>query len=293
MRCTLLCLIACGDALTMHAWRATLTMHAATGRMAGLPRHGMCSANRWSTVEPGELDLALLREWMRATLQTTGTELRAMAGVLSIYCADERFVLRGAHMHGAAVDLEGEFVDKWSEGEARESKLVFMGSNLDPEALQRGLRGCVVSPAVLEKKRKALRFAVGDAVECRTQSGWAKGTVVDLLYREDSMPPGLVAPYQLRLEEDDALIFAPEDSNEVIRAKKLERLRFAVDDEVECNLGDRWSKGKVVSLMYREPDMPPGFVAPYQVELEESGSTIYAPSDSKELIRKRWRFFDP
>ena len=69
--------------------------------------------------------------------------------------------------------------------------------------------------------------------------------------------------------------------------------RFAVDDEVECNLGDRWAKGKVVSLMYREPDMPPGFVAPYQVELEESGSTIYAPSDSKELIRKRWRFFDP
>jgi len=239
----------------------------------------------------GELDLDLLREWMGTTLQAAGTDIREMAGVLSIYRANEKFVLRGAHMHGAVVQLEGEFVATWSEDESRESKLVFLGSNLDHEMLDRGLRGCVVSPMVIAQKIKALRFAVGDAVECRTRGGWAKGIVVDLLYRDDSMPPGLIAPYQLRLDTDESLIYAPEDTGEVIRAKKLERLRFAVDDAVECNLGGRWSKGKIVDLMYREQGMPPGLVAPYQVRLEDSGSLIYAPSDSDTVIRKPWSFF--
>lgn len=244
----------------------------------------------------GDLDLALLRDWLGVMLQTKDTEIREMAGVLSIYCADKKFVLRGAHMHGAIVEMEGEFVDTWSEDEARESKLVFLGANLDRESLEKGLLGCVVSPAVMQKKRDALRFAIGDTVECRTQSGWSRGVVVNLLYRDESMAPGLVAPYKVRLEESGSEIFAPEDSNEVIRAKKLARLRFAVDDVVECNLGDRWSTGKVVDLMYREQNMLPRRVtaAPYQVELE-NGSLIYAPSDSNEVIRKPWawrRLFD-
>ena len=282
-----LCLVAFGDAILLHA--ATAGGSYATHSIQPRTTVAACNANSnsWSTVQPGELDLALLREWVRATLQSKGMKVQKMAGVLSIYCADEKFVLRGAHMHGADVHLEGEFVDAWSDSEARESTLVLMGSNLDQNTLNSGLGCCVVSPAIIESKRKALRFAVGDTVECRTQAGWVKGTVVDLLYRDESMPPGLVAPYQLRLDEDESLIFAPEDSNEVIRAKKLERLRFAVDDAIECNLGDRWAKGKIVDLMYREP----GTVAPYQIELDD-GSLIYAPSDSIEVIRKPWRFFN-
>lgn len=123
--------------------------------------------------------------------------------------------------------------------------------------------------------------------------------MVDRLYRDDSMPPGLVAPYQLRLEEagaqDGALIYAPEDTREVVRATRLERLRFGVGDAVECNLGERWAKGKVVDLMYREPGVSSAVVAPYQVELVEgamAGTLIYAPTDSMEVIRKPWRFFD-
>ena len=68
------------------------------------------------------------------------------------------------------------------KGEARESKLVFMGSNLDHEALEQGLRGCVVSQATLEKKLKSLRFDVGDAVECLTRNGWSRAVVMDRLY---------------------------------------------------------------------------------------------------------------
>ena len=275
-----LCLVACGDTLSLNVARGTSIM---------------CDTkppSSWSTVEQGELDFTLLREWVGQALQTPGTSIAEMAGVLSIYCADEKFVLRGAHMHGTDVHIDGEFVDPWSAGEDRESKLVFLGTNLDHAALAKGLRGCVVSPMVLEVKKQGLRFAVGDTVECRTQSGWIKGDVVDLLYRDDSMPPGLVAPYRVHLEESGSLIFAPEDSDEVIRSKRLERLRFAVDDAVECNVGDGWAKGKVVDLQFKEPGMPPGMVAPYQVELEDDGGLIYAPNDSNEVIRKPWRFFD-
>ena len=37
------------------------------------------------------------------------------------------------------------------------------------------------------------------------------------MYRDDNMPAGMVAPYQIQLDEDDSLIWAPRDCNSVIR----------------------------------------------------------------------------
>ena len=252
----------------------------------------------WSAEMPGELDMGLLREWMATALQSPGARIAGAAGVLSIHCAERRFVLRGAHLHSADLaDLEGEFADEWGEGEARESRLVLLGSGLDGAALRHGLAACVASPAATQRKLDALRFAVGDAVECLTQSGWCNATVVERLWRDDGMPPGVVAPYQLRLDDGgggDRRIFAPEDSKDVVRATALARLRFAVGEAVECNLGERWAKGVVVDLMYREAGMASGGVAPYQVELE-GGGRIYAPSDVEEVVRRPRppRTFDP
>ena len=45
----------------------------------------------------------------------------------------------------------------------------------------------------------------------------APGTVVAHNYHDDTMPPGLVAPYQVRLDEDGGLIWAPSDDNDCIR----------------------------------------------------------------------------
>ena len=64
-----------------------------------------------------------------------------------------------------------------------------------------------------------LRFEVGDRVRCRTgPRSWAAGTVVQLWYREDTWPEDVVAPYQVKLDGSDDLIFAPADEDEVIRA---------------------------------------------------------------------------
>ena len=48
-----------------------------------------------------------------------------------------------------------------------------------------------------------LRFGVGDKVLCNTGDGWSRGEVVGLMYRDDVMPPGVVAPYQIQLDGDD------------------------------------------------------------------------------------------
>ena len=36
------------------------------------------------------------------------------------------------------------------------------------------------------------------------------------MYREDFMPPGMVAPYQIKLDKGD-LIYAPADEDDIIR----------------------------------------------------------------------------
>lgn len=69
----------------------------------------------------------------------------------------------------------------------------------------------------------ALRFGEGQRVQCRIGddpvTGWGSGTVVKLLYREESWPPGTHAPYQIQLD-DGRLIFAPHDIDQIIRAEQ-------------------------------------------------------------------------
>ena len=54
------------------------------------------------------------------------------------------------------------------------------------------------TPESLQARRASLRFAVGDEVECKTaQDEWSCGTVHSLLYRDDDLPQGVLAPYQV------------------------------------------------------------------------------------------------
>eukprot|EP01034_Spumella_vulgaris_P031854 gene31854-39347_t len=66
------------------------------------------------------------------------------------------------------------------------------------------------------------RFTVGDRVECRVGphpvKGWAPGRIIRLNYTEPNWPPNMVAPYQIALH-DGRLIFAPQDTDQVIRLR--------------------------------------------------------------------------
>ena len=66
----------------------------------------------------------------------------------------------------------------------------------------------------------ALRFAVGDVVECKVDGArWRRGTVVNQLYRDDSMPAGVVASYSVQVD-GAGLVWAFEDDDCVIRAPR-------------------------------------------------------------------------
>jgi G3E family GTPase len=169
------------------------------------------SVSSISIIQPGNVDLELVQKWVGQLLQEKGAQIYRMKGVLSISNADEKFVYQAVHML-----FRGNFDDKWEASEPRESKLVFIGKNLDEKELRDGFNACIDTPEVLEKRIKTLRFAMGTKVECKTGGGWVKGEVVAHMYRDEFMPPGMVAPYQVKLDSGE-LIWAPEDVNNLIR----------------------------------------------------------------------------
>ena len=141
-----------------------------------------------------------------------------MKGVLAIKHAEEKYVYQAVHML-----FNGTFTEEWGEVESRNCKFTFIGKHLDHEALRAGIMECLATPELEQKRLDALRFKIGDRVECNTgEPVWAKGTIIQLMYRQEDFPPGEVVPYQIELDVKgdggDGYIFAPADINELIRA---------------------------------------------------------------------------
>jgi len=229
--------------------------------------------------EPGEVDLVAIDEWISTTLRDRGGDIFRMKGILALQGAPQKFVYQGVHMV-----FNGAYGDEWAEGEARTNKLVFIGKHLDADALRAEFSACLYTPEMEAKKLAALRFQIGDEVQCilvgpdyASEPTWRKGKVVARMHREEGLAG--VAPYRVQLD-DGRFIVAPLDTDMVIKVP----LRFEIGTPVECNLGDGWYKGVVVAHMYREAGWAPEEVAPYQVKLED-GSLIFAPHDEDEVIR--------
>jgi hypothetical protein len=187
-------------------------------------------------VRDGPLDLALMQEWIGGLLQTSGEDLFRMKGVLHVAHARERFVFHAVHMV-----VEHAFEDPWDDAEPRHSKLVFIGKNLDAAALAASFNACLATEDNMRRKKEALRFDVGDEVACNIGGDeWADGVVVAHNYRDEHMAPGQVAPYQIQLDEDGGLIWAPSDCGSVIRARarrsqRLQATRASADDAMDVD----------------------------------------------------------
>eukprot|EP00967_Tisochrysis_lutea_P123370 scaffold205191_cov30-Tisochrysis_lutea.AAC.1 len=171
------------------------------------------SVTSLSIVLKGDLDLSAVQAWVGDLLETKGADIYRMKGVLAIAHSDQKFVYQSVHMI-----FSGNFDQTWGPEEVRESKLVFIGKNLD-DNLKKEFEACLATPENIEKKRKLLRFPIGARVKCKvTQRKWEDGIVVAHLYRDEYMPPGVVAPYQVKLENGD-LIYTPEDSDDVVKSR--------------------------------------------------------------------------
>jgi G3E family GTPase len=89
---------------------------------------------------PGELDEDRLNRWLGTLLRTKGVDIFRSKGILAIAGAPKQYVFQGVHML-----LDGEFGRDWREDEVRRNRLVFIGRNLDREALERGFAECLAT----------------------------------------------------------------------------------------------------------------------------------------------------
>ena len=88
--------------------------------------------------ERRELDAKKLNAWLSELLQTKGQDIFRMKGILNIKGQANRFVFQGVHML-----FEGKPDRPWKDEQQRKSQLVFIGRNLDREALNAGFRRCL------------------------------------------------------------------------------------------------------------------------------------------------------
>lgn len=84
------------------------------------------------------LDSDKFFNWLRGVIDSQGVDILRMKGILSMKDDDDRYVVQGVHML-----VEGDHQRAWKDGEERDSRLVFIGRNLDEDALRRGFEGCV------------------------------------------------------------------------------------------------------------------------------------------------------
>ncbi|CAM5777192.1 cobalamin biosynthesis protein CobW [Labrys miyagiensis] len=85
----------------------------------------------------GDVDPAKVMPWIERIAQSEGPNLLRWKGILSLKDEPRRFVLQGVHMI-----IEGDLQREWKPGEKRESRLVFIGHDINREALEKGFQAC-------------------------------------------------------------------------------------------------------------------------------------------------------
>ena len=83
---------------------------------------------------PGDLDKGKFNRWMSDLLQSKGTDIFRMKGVLSVKGEEDRYVFQGVHML-----FDGRADRPW-RGEQRRNQLIFIGRNLDRAELNKGFQ---------------------------------------------------------------------------------------------------------------------------------------------------------
>ncbi|XP_068637168.1 uncharacterized protein [Aristolochia californica] len=92
-----------------------------------------------SIVCEGRLDLEKANMWLGTLLLERSDDIYRMKGLLSVEGMDQRFVFQGVH------DIfQGSPDREWAPDEPRINKIVFIGKNLDKEAIEKGFKACLL-----------------------------------------------------------------------------------------------------------------------------------------------------
>ena len=147
----------------------------------------------------GELNVNKLERYIGSLMREHGENLFRYKGVLAVKGVDEKYVFQGVHMlFGGDYSRD---IGLWKEGETRECRFVFIGRDLDHDALQKGLMEC---------QAEDLRFNVGDMVYANIGE-FTEGRIIKTWDQGN--------PYRVEIQnEEKSNVWVPIDNDEFVRA---------------------------------------------------------------------------
>ena len=86
------------------------------------------------------LDFEKFQTWFGKLLQTHGQDILRSKGILDFHGIEKRYVFQGVHML-----MDSSPMGLWPEGKARNSRVVFIGRDLDSMNLKEGFEGCRIT----------------------------------------------------------------------------------------------------------------------------------------------------
>jgi G3E family GTPase len=91
----------------------------------------------------GEMNPDRFFPWIQKITQAEGPNILRLKGIIAFKGDEERYVIQGVHMI-----VEGDHQRPWKDGEKRESRLVFIGRDLDFDKIQKSFIACQAEVAV-------------------------------------------------------------------------------------------------------------------------------------------------
>jgi G3E family GTPase len=89
------------------------------------------------SLRAGVMDPKKFFPWIEKITQAEGPNILRLKGIIALKDDPDRYVVQGVHMI-----VEGDHQRPWKDGENKESRLVFIGRNLDAERLKRTFEAC-------------------------------------------------------------------------------------------------------------------------------------------------------
>jgi G3E family GTPase len=86
------------------------------------------------------LDATKFMPWLQNLVASEGQKILRSKGILAFTDDNDRYVFQGVHMM-----LEGDHQRAWKDGEARESRLVFIGRELPEQIIRDGFESCITT----------------------------------------------------------------------------------------------------------------------------------------------------
>lgn len=103
----------------------------------GHHHHHSDEVRSFSFTIPGEVDPEKFMPWINDVSQAQGPNILRSKGILAFKDEPRRFVFQGVHMI-----LDGDLQRDWKPEEKRESRLVFIGRDLNENELRKGFEAC-------------------------------------------------------------------------------------------------------------------------------------------------------